>query len=175
MAKGAAEPVALAQALVDIAARRGWGRGAMAEASTQVFGARDRWRDIFPRGPVQVIWFISEVSDASMRAAFADRPAPDMTAVIATRFSQNRRLKAFVRRVMGFDLAHPVQALARMQRTARVMFDCLAPDRRGSSPLGRAALNLVYTGLVFIWLLDRSPDDRHTLTATRAAMTALGL
>ena len=128
------------------------------------------WRAHFPRGPTDALWFISAASDASMRAAFVDQPAADMATVIGERFEQNRDLKPFVRRVMDYDVLHPIQALHRMQRTAAVMFDCLPPGRRASTGFGRARLNLIYTGLVLLWLLDRSPNDRRTFVVTRLAM-----
>jgi hypothetical protein len=166
---------ALAKALVDLVPDAGWNLGAMEEASHQVFGDKSRWRQVFPRGPIEAIWFISEVSDASMLAAFVDQPASGMASVIDIRFAQNRSLKAFVRRVMQFDMAHPFQALSRMQRTARVMFDCLAPDRRRSNAISSATLNIAYTIVVFVWLLDRSPDGGLTAAATAIAMKLLRL
>jgi hypothetical protein len=75
---------------------------------------------------------------------------------------------------MLFDLRHPVQGVRRMQRTARCMAGCLAR----AEPIGGtrlAALNLAYTGLVMLWLADRSRGDRITAAATRGLMRLLRL
>jgi len=118
---------------------------------------------------------VSEVSDASMRKAFEETSARNMSEVIEERLDQNVSLKSFVDQVMGYDLLHPIQALARMQRTARAMCNCLAPDLRQQSYARLAFLNIVYTVLVFIWLHDRTASDRRTKAATRAAMRWVGL
>ncbi len=168
------DQVVLAQALVDVTARRGWNGKAMAEASQAAFGAPHHWREVFPHGAKDAIWFISRISDASMQAAFDLRPAPDMTDVIVMRFDQNSDLKAFVRQVMLFDILHPIQALARMQRTARVMMTCTTRGRR-TDWFSLTRLNLVYTVIVFIWLFDKTPRDRRTVDMTRWAVETLGI
>jgi hypothetical protein len=57
-----------------------------------------------PRGSRNAIWFISEVSDASMAFPFVDSPAPSILPVIITRLDQNDHLKPFVCKVMLFDV-----------------------------------------------------------------------
>ncbi len=166
--------VALAQALVGVTARWGWNRRALDEASQTVFSDPRRWRTVFPRGAKDAIWFISRISDASMKAAFDAESALDMTDVILTRFAQNSDLKAFVRRVMLFDVVHPVQALLRMQRTARVMMACVAGGGK-TDGWSLTRLNLVYTVIVFIWLFDDTPGDRRTTGVTRWAVKRLRL
>ncbi|MDO9223773.1 MAG: hypothetical protein Q7U20_08700 [Caulobacter sp.] len=161
---------ALAEALVPITATQGWTRAALAQASVAALPGPDSWRDLFPRGAVDAIWHISKVSDASMLAAFRHCPATSLVAVVDERFAQNRDLKPFVRRVMDFDVLHPLQALRRMQRTARAMYQCLGQSRPGPSFATLTLLNLLYTMVVFIWLFDRSPDDRITRGATRRLM-----
>ncbi|MFO1013775.1 MAG: hypothetical protein U1E50_08425 [Caulobacteraceae bacterium] len=127
----------------------------------------------FPGGVKAAIWFISEASDASMAAAFSTQRAQSMSDVIDLRFAQNRDLKGFVRRVMFFDLLHPVQALQRMQRTARVMFRCLGAAK--PTPMAVTCLNLAYTLVVFRWLLDRSAEDAATARFSRRVMSLIGM
>ena len=167
--------IALARALVDAAAREGFSRRAMATASMASLGSAEAWRELFPRGVTEAIWFISEASDASMRNAFAQKAASGMAAVIDERFAQNRDLKGFVRRVMVYDLLHPWQALRRMQRTARVMIECLEGGLTRVGPARLTSLNLVYTMLVFHWLFDRTDGNARTRRLTRGAMRSLGL
>lgn len=170
-----ARKMELSRALVDTSARRGWHAGCLEEASLSAIGDANGWRRFFPKGSRDAIWFISEVSDASMKAAFDAVPAADMTEVIMERFAQNDDLKPFVRRVMFFDLAHPFQALARMQRTARVMVDCLAPARRDVGNANIWALNAAYTLTVFVWLFDKSVDQAPTRNVAAALMRWLRL
>ncbi|WP_395646818.1 hypothetical protein [Terricaulis sp.] len=165
-----AEKIALAQALVQVTSRRLWGESALREGAMQTFHDRDRWRSVFPERSREAIWFISEVSDASMRAAFDAAPAAGMEQVIAERLAQNADLKPFVRRVMLFDVTHPMQALGRMQRTAGVMLACVRAPRRRVT-----ALNLAYTLIVFVWLLDFSRSGAVTRPATRTLMRLIGL
>jgi hypothetical protein len=167
------EAIALARDLVDRVPTSGWNRRTLAAASAGVLSDPERWRGLFPRGSRDAIWFVSTVSDASMKLAFAAAPAPAMSSVILERLEQNRDLKPFVRQVMRFDIIHPIQALARMDRTARVMFDCVA-----TAPPSRAALialNLVYTAIVFVWLFDRGPANAFTRRVTPKAMRLIGL
>lgn len=164
------EKVMLAQALVQVTSRRLWGEGALREASLRAFSDAGRWRTVFPGRSREAIWFISEVSDASMRVAFEAAPAVRMEMVITERLAQNADLKAFVRRVMLFDFTHPVQALARMQRTAEVMLACVRAPRRRVT-----ALNLAYTLVVFVWLFDPSRDSVFTRTCTRVLMRLIRL
>ncbi|WP_126423869.1 hypothetical protein [Asticcacaulis excentricus] len=165
---------ALAKQLLVTIEEVGANRKALCLASIETFGHSSYWKKIFPSGVTEVLWFISEVSDASMASAFSMVPANDMKAVIDTRFEQNRDLKRFVWQVMIYDLRHPIQALKRMQRTAGVMMDCL-----GARPAPRffhlASLNLVYTMIVFVWLTDRTPENRRTKAVTQVAMRWLGL
>ncbi|WP_312316170.1 hypothetical protein [Stenotrophomonas sp.] len=155
----------LMRTFVDLAPQAGVGTRALAQASRVALGDSDGWQRCVPGGPTGILWRISEVSDASMLAPFQTNPARDMAEVITTRFAQNQHLKPFVRRVMHYDMLHPVQALARMQRTAKVMFACCA---RQPAPgvVAHMALNLVYTALVFLWLFDRSAGDATTRAAT---------
>lgn len=162
------EKVLLAQALTETTARTGWARGAFEAASLRALGSPRAWRKWFPRAGRDAIWFISEVSDASMARAFQGISAASMSAVIRERFCQNAGLKPFVRRVMVFDLLHPVQALARMQRTAGVMLGCIGQTDVGFVRL--TALNLAYTAIVFWWLFDGSAGDRHTHWLTERTM-----
>lgn len=166
---------ALGEALVTIASRRGWGHAALAEAAEAVLADPAGWRRHFPRGARDAIWYISEVSDASMRASFLDRPAPSIASVIAERLAQNAAMKPFVRRVMHYDIRHPLQAIARMQRTARVMSDCLDESRPRPGAIRLTLLNLCYTTIVFLWLVDRSTGGRGTRAATRRLMGLLKL
>jgi hypothetical protein len=166
---------ALVQAIIERVPALGW-RTAMLEAASQAALADPaRWRSHFPRGPVDAIWCVSTLSDASMHLPFAAEPSPSMSAVIAERFDQNAALKPFVRRVMQFDVGHPFQALARMQRTARVMFASLADARPNPSWFALAVLNVTYTSAVFAWLNDRSPDSAKAKAFTRRAMRLIGL
>jgi hypothetical protein len=169
-----AEPqkIELARALVSLSARRGWSSAVMAEAACNLCGDPEAWRRHFPHGPRDALWFISEMSDESMRIAFAQAPASSMAAVIDERLAQNRALKPFVRMVMAYDVRHPVQAIRRMQRTARVMEQCTGL-RIGAARL--TMLNHAYTAIVFFWLLDRSPLDRRTGALTRGLMRMLRL
>jgi hypothetical protein len=167
--------IAVAQAVVKAAARNGFSRRAMAAASTASLGTADAWRELFPGGATEALWFVSAVSDASMRSALVERPPADMAAVIDERFEQNSHLKTFVRRVMLYDLLHPWQAVARMQRTARVMVECLPPNRRRVGRARLTLLNLLYTMLVFHWLFDGTDGDARTRRMTRSAMRRLSL
>ncbi len=132
---------------------------ALDSASIAVSKAASHWRYYFPGGLTDALWFISEVSDASMAQAFVDTKAQDLSQVISIRFQQNTELKKFVRRVMLYDFCHPTQAIARMQRTARIMYACTgtieAPNR--ARVLG---LNLYYTLLVMVWLIDTRMTKR---------------
>ncbi len=164
----------LALALVERVPKSGWREATLSAASEAVFADPTRWRRFFPKGARDAIWYISEASDASMRMPFSSSPALSMSQVIATRFDQNGHLKPFVRKVMLFDVLHPLQAVRRMQRTARVMFECL-PDRGAmASPRAIAALNTIYTALVFVWLADRSDSNALTKRLTVRAMRAIG-
>ena len=170
-----ADRVRLARALVEVTAQCGWSKRALRQASQNVAGEPEFWRRVFPSGSRDAIWFISEVSDASMRAAFDTVPAEGMSDVIAERFAQNADLKPFVRRVMFYDLLHPVQALARMQRTARVMIQYVEPERQRAMGAAVTALNLGYTFIVFVWLRDSSQTQAMTGRATLRVMRLLGL
>jgi hypothetical protein len=119
------DKAALARALIGRVPLLGWGETALSAASEAAFGDATKWRRIFPGGSRDAIWFISEISDASMTFPFSDSPAPSMSTVIITRLEQNGHLKSFVRKVMLFDIMRPVQAFSRMQRTSRAMFACL--------------------------------------------------
>lgn len=162
----------LGRELVRLTSRKIWSRNVLDAASASILGNKDGWRDYFPRGTTDAIWFISEVSDASMFRSFAATPAANMRIVILERLRQNAHLKAFVRRVMIYDVLHPVQALKRMQRTARVMIDCLGKIQQQASATV-LLLNLSYTLVVFVWLLDR--EDRLVEPMTAALMRALRL
>jgi len=158
----------LMRVFVDRVPQDGVGPRALAQASRAALDDPQAWRRHFPGGPTGILWRISEVSDASMLAPFESNPARDMAEVITTRFAQNQHLKPFVRRVMHYDMRHPVQALARMQRTAKVMFACRAVQPT-PGVFAHITLNLVYTALVVRWLLDRSDADAATRSATVAA------
>jgi ubiquinone biosynthesis protein COQ9 len=162
----------LARTLVDLTPRTGWSQNALNQASAQAFGDTQAWKAIFPGGSRDAIWHISLVSDASMRGAFP-RPASSMSAVIDERLAQNADLKPFVRRVMFFDMLHPFQALARMQRTAAAMFDC-SPSGSHSAA-ARVALNISYTAIVCLWLFDRSDGGARTARFTRTVLRSIGL
>jgi hypothetical protein len=168
------EKVALARELVRVTPQLGWKRRALREASLVVSGDAGRWRHCFPKGARDAIWFISEVSDASMASAFDETPAHSMANVIAERLLQNADLKPFVRKVMLFDLGHPIQAVARMQRTAHVMVRCLSPERRRTSWAAcLLALNLAYTAIVFVWLSDDTLGSARTRRLTNGLMRML--
>ena len=170
----APDRIRVAQTLVTLSAQRGWSEAVMAEAAQAALGHQERWLEHFPHGPADAIWFISEVSDASMAERFATAGAASIGAVIDERLRQNRHLKHFVWKVMLFDLLHPVQALRRMDRTARVMVRCLArPPKAGGARVH--LLNGIYTLLVFVWLLDRSPGDTITRRLTRLLTRPLRL
>ena len=168
------DKVTLARALVDRVPSSGWGRRTLAAAAVAAFSDPEAWRLLFPRGPRDAIWFVSTVSDASMRSAFATAPSASMSGVIVERLEQNCDLKAFVRQVMLFDVAHPIQALARMDRTAQVMFQCVAGRAKPPSRGALIALNLVYTAIVFVWLFDRSPGDAFSQSIAARAMRLIG-
>jgi hypothetical protein len=163
----------LALALVERVPKSGWREATLSAASEAVFADPTRWRRFFPKGARDAIWYISEASDASMRMPFSSSPALSMSQVIATRFDQNGHLKPFVRKVMLFDVLHPLQAVRRMQRTARVMFECLDRGPMASSR-AIAALNAIYTALVFVWLVDRSDGNALTKRLIVRAMRAIG-
>lgn len=144
--------------------------GVSAEAFDEAYSGAglsgSTWREYFPGGLTDALWFISEASDSSMARDFVGAPAPDLAAVINIRFIQNRELKPFVRRVMVYDFFHPIQAVARMQRTARMMYSCLG-RMDAPSKWRVAALNILYTFLVMVWLADRTQQDRVTKGLTR--------
>lgn len=169
------ERIALARELVRICSARTWGRTVLRAGAESALRDGEAWRRHFPGGARDAIWFISEVSDASMEAAFAKTPAGAMAEVILERLSQNTALKPFVRRVMLFDLMHPIQALARMQRTARAMLRCVAakPGSVRAAPV--TALNLAYTVIVFGWLFDPEGEGRLTRRLTAGLMGAVKL
>ncbi len=164
------ERIRLAQALVPLSAVHGWNGRVMTQAAHELSGDGEAWRRLFPAGPRDALWFISEMSDESMRAAFAREPAASMAAVIDERLAQNRALKPFVRKVMAYDMRHPLQAVRRMQRTARVMAQCIV---RPIGPARLSLLNHFYTAIVCFWLFDRSPLDRRTTALTRRLMRVL--
>jgi hypothetical protein len=169
------DKLALTRDLIERVPASGWRRHTLAAASACVLSDPDGWRDFFPKGSRDAIWFVSTLSDASMKLAFATAPAPKMSTVIVERLDQNRDLKPFVRQVMLFDLIHPIPALARMDRTARVMFECLAARPTPPSRAALIALNLVYTAIVFVWLFDHSQGDAFTRSITPKAMRLVGL
>jgi hypothetical protein len=166
---------ALALALIERVPLSGWRGATLSAASEAAFSDAMKWRQIFPRGSLDAIWYISKVSDASMRFPFLSSPAPNMSTVIITRLDQNGHLKPFVRRVMLFDVLHPVQAFSRMQRTSRMMFACLAHGNRNPSLRSIVGLNIIYTAIVFFWLLDRSDGNRLTKRITRQSMRLIGV
>lgn len=151
--------IALAQAAVRLIPTYGVTTKAFVLASKAVGGKAPDWQAHFPGGRTEALWFISEISDASMKKAFVRIPAPDLAEVIKVRFDQNSDLKVFVRRVMCYDMFHPVQAIRRMQRTASVMFDCL-PSRAKPATTKLIALNFFYTFLVMLWIVDKAHTNR---------------
>jgi ubiquinone biosynthesis protein COQ9 len=169
------DKVALARALIERVPLWGWGEAVLSTASEAVFDDLEKWRRIFPRGSRDAIWFISEVSDASMKLPFLDAPAPSMSTVIITRLDQNRHLKPFVRKVMLFDVLHPFQALSRMQRTSRVMFACTDRTHRAASYCSVAGLNVLYTAVVLIWLFDGTDADDLTKRLARLLVRLVGM
>lgn len=166
-----AEKVALAQALVSESAKRGWGASTLRLAAAATCGDSAAWCRHFPQGARDAIWFISAVSDASMRASFEGRPASRVAEVIWERLEQNSDLKPFVFRVMLFDMLHPVQAVTRMQRTARLMRQCLGT---GAKAPGTTLLNWTYTFIVFVWLSDRTRGDTLTMRLNQWLMGLIG-
>lgn len=162
-----AEKLALAQALVPLSTKRGWNVATLRSAAAN----SEAWRHHFPRGAIDAIWFISEVSDASMSVAFEGRPASRVADVISERLEQNGNLKPFVFRVMLFDMLHPFQAVARMQRTAQIMRRCLVPSARKP---GTTLLNWAYTFIVFVWLCDRTRGDALTMRLNQWLMRCIG-
>jgi ubiquinone biosynthesis protein COQ9 len=169
-----AERQKLAQTLVALTPEFGWRQSTLERASAEVLSTRNGWRTIFPRGARDAIWHISLVSDASMKRKFEDKRVAAMSEVIDERLKQNVDLKPFVRQVMLFDIVHPVQALARMQRTSKVMYACLSGEQ-APNWFALTCLNLAYTAVVFVWLFDRTPDDMRTKTASRRLMRVCGL
>lgn len=166
-----AEKVALARALAAISAHHGWGAETLHSAAKAACGDTEAWRRRFPGGSRDAIWFISELSDASMAAAFENAPARRVADVIWERLSQSSDLKPFVFRVMLFDMLHPLQAVARMQRTAHVMRSCLAPSAKAPAT---TLLNWTYTFIVFVWLCDRTRSDALTLRLNQWLMRLIG-
>ncbi len=169
------DKVALARALIERVPLWGWGEAALSAASEAAFDDVAKWQQIFPRGSRDAIWFISEVSDASMKLPFLSAPAPSMSTVIITRLNQNRHLKPFVRKVMLFDILHPFQALSRMQRTSRVMFACVGRVHPAAPLCLVAGLNVLYTAVVFVWLFDRTDDDELTKRTARLLVRLVGM
>ena len=167
----APEKLALAEALVPISSEQGWGASALRAAASAVCDDQEAWRRHFPRGASDVIWFISEVSDASMVAAFEGHPASRIADVIWERLQQNTELKPFVFRVMLFDMLRPFQAVARMQRTAQIMRRCLASGAKTSNT---TLLNWTYTFIVFVWVCDRTRGDALTMRLNRWLMRVIG-
>jgi hypothetical protein len=166
---------ALALALIERVPLSGWRENTLAAASETALSHPNKWRQPFPKGSRDAIWYISEVSDASMKLPFLNSPATRMSTVIITRLDQNRHLKPFVQKVMLFDLLHPMQAFSRMQRTARAMFECLPPGDPRPSLRRIGGLNLIYTAIVFVWLFDRTDGDARTKRITRRSMRLIGL
>lgn len=162
------------RALTALVPELGWQREALDRASRDAWGQEAHWRIIFPGGVRQAIWYISDISDASMALMLSSGPLPRMSDVIAERLSQNSLLKPFVRKVMLFDFLHPIQALRRMQRTALVMIACARGTSVRPSWISATALNLAYTLVVFIWLFDRSNGDYTTHKITKALMRLIG-
>jgi hypothetical protein len=151
----------------------GWKKSLM-QASKAAYGDSMQWTLAFPGGTRDVIWYISSVSDRSMKSAFLSVPAVNMSSVIDERFRQNRELKHFVRQVMFFDMWHPVQGISRMQRTAGIMFECISSGQEKHSTAKLLSLNILYTLVVIVWLLDRTHDDLVTKKVTRVFMRFMG-
>lgn len=153
--------IAIAQEAVRLIPEYGVSTKAFAIASEAIESDASAWRRHFPGGLTEALWFISEVSDASMANAFNEAPAHDLATVVAVRLDQNASLKPFVRRVMLYDFMHPFQAIERMQRTAKVMYGCTLTM---STPSFRAVatLNCSYTLLIMLWILDLGPTNRLT-------------
>jgi hypothetical protein len=169
------DKAALAIALIERVPLLGWRDAALSAASEAAFSDATTWRQIFPRGPLDAIWYISEVSDASMRMSFSSSPAPSMSMVIITRLDQNDHMKPFVRKVMQFDIFHPVQAFSRMQRTSRVMLTCLGTCTPTPPLRTITVLNVMYTAIVFVWLFDRTAGNALTKRITREIMRLIGM
>jgi len=169
-----AEKRALALALIERVPHWGWRERTLRAASAAALCNEQGWRGIFPNGARDAIWFISEVSDASMMLAFHASPAICMSTVIAERLEQNAHLKPFVRKVMLYDLLHPIQAVRRMQRTAHAMLACMPRMDRAPSRFEVAALNAAYTVIVFVWLFDRTPGQILTSRTTASATRLIG-
>ena len=169
------DTAALARALIERVSMWGWGEAALLAASEAAFEDATKWRQIFPRGSRDAIWFISDVSDASMTLPFVDSPAASMSTVIITRLEQNRHLKLFVRKVMLFDMIHPVQAFFRMQRTSRAMFACLGIGAPLPSLRAITGLNVIYTGIVFHWLFDRTDGNARTKRTAKRLLHLIGM
>jgi hypothetical protein len=98
-----------------------------------------------------------------------------MSTVIITRLEQNAHLKPFVRKVMLFDVFHPAQAFSRMQRTSRAMFTCLGAGARPPSLRLITGLNIIYTGIIFLWLFDQTEDNARTKRIARRLMPLIGM
>jgi hypothetical protein len=169
------EKAALARALIERVPLWGWGETTLSAASGAAFEDATKWRRMFPRGARDAIWFISEVSDASMTLPFLDSPAPSMSTVIITRLEQNGHLKPFVRKVMLIDVIHPIQAFSRMQRTSRAMLACLGAGAPLPSLRALARLNVIYTGIVFLWLFDRTDGNARMKRVARRLMRLIGM
>ena len=167
------QQVAFGRAFVAAVPGEGVSRAAAQSAAREAQLDEPSCRALY-RNLTGVLWFVSDVSDASMAAAFRSVAADDMATVIRTRFEQNATLKPFVRRVMLYDVAHPMQAVARMQRTARAMYGCL-PSRAVPGRFRLGVLNVAYTLIVFVWLFDRSNGNQHTHRLTLKAMQWIGL
>ena len=169
------EKAALARVLIERVPLCGWGQTALLAASEAAFEDATKWRRVFPRGSRDAIWFISEVSDASMTFPFIGSPAQSMSTVIIMRLEQNAHLKPFVRKVMLFDVFHPAQAFSRMQRTSRAMFTCLGAGARPPSLRLITGLNIIYTGIIFLWLFDQTEDNARTKRIARRLMPLIGM
>lgn len=125
----------------------------------------------FLANPTSAVWYISEISDASM-AKDSVGSTSSMAEVIWIRLHQNEHLKPFVRRIMAFDILHPIQALRRMHRTARIMYACVGTPN--ASTFRAIVLNITYTIIVFRWLFDKSDGSNKTRNLTLTLMRLIG-
>ena len=118
------------------------------------------------------IWQVADRADRNMVRAFAHAKPATLQVLVAARLVQNRRRKRLVRKILLVDFRHPCKAIARTQRTSRLMAE-LAGVRPTQAFL--AATTFAYTLVVIAWLADRSDGDRwsHALSARLMRLPAL--
>jgi hypothetical protein len=113
--------------------------------------------------PRDVAWALNDIADSEMCRRFQGKLGVSWNELIRYRFIQNAPLKASVMRLARSDIWHPVDTLARTDKTARAMQACGAPG----GAIKRSLMVLVYSTCVLVWLVDRTPSQHLTSRAVR--------